>query len=369
MKRKIILLILLFAVMINVISCDQINSLINPQTTETETETETDAVTTAQPIPMPKYIDPITGEPTDNDFSGSRPVAVVVKNDRKASPQYGLSKAAVLYEALVEGGMTRFLAVYSDVSLVNKVGPVIDSRTYFYDLAANHNAVFVQAGTTTNGNKTQVSRGITALDAIVGEMSPGFYRDQLLQAARGYENSVVTDANGLASRAQQYGVSLKVMNQTLPYKTVNYLLNREMNNASYCTYLSIPFSVNMTVEFSYSTLTNKYKRFQYGEPHTDAETGEPLSFTNIIVLVADYNTLDAATGEMEIANTGGGSGYYVYGGSYVMIKWQRTDGANPIKLFEADGLTPLEISAGNTYIAMLSPRLSGKLEFEKAVSK
>lgn len=370
MKRKIILLVLLFAVVINTVSCDQIKNIIYPQNTETETEEETEEETVDTPrIIKPAFTDPLTGEPSDKDFSNSRPVAVVVKNDRKASPQYGLSKASVLYEALVEGGMTRFLAVYSDVSLVNKVGPVIDSRTYFYDFAANHNAVFVQAGTTASGNKAQVARGITALDAIVGDMTPGFYRDELLEKARGFENSVVTDASGLKARASQYGVSLAVSARTSPYEIMDYLLNREMNNGKYCTYLSIPFSTNMVVEFTYSTLTNKYSRIQYDEPHTDAETGKPLSFTNLILIVADYNVINQETGEMEVVNNGGGSGYYVYGGSSVMIKWQRTDGTNPIKLYETDGLTPLKIAAGNTYFAIVSPRLSGRIEFEKADSE
>ena len=69
---------------------------------------------------------------------------------------------------------------------------------------------------------------------------------------------------------------------------------------------------------------------------------------------------------MNIVNTGKGSGYYIYGGSSIMITWQRTDGENPIKLYEADGLTPLQISSGNTYVAVVSPRLSGKIEFERS---
>ncbi len=370
MKRKPILIVILIAVILNVSSCDRINDIINPLVSQTETETETDDETIAISRPvLPAYSDPLTGEPTDYDYSTSRPVAIVVKNDRIAAPQYGLSNAAVLYEALVEGGLTRFLAVYSDVSLTDKVGPVIDSRSYFYDFAANHNAVFVQAGTTTKGKEVQVARGITALDAIVGDMSPGFYRDPLLNSSRGYENSIMTDSNGLKSRAVQYGVSVQTANLTSPYKILDYLQTKEMNNAAYCTYLSIPFSTNMTVEYAYSTLTNKYTRSQYGGIHTDAATGKPLSFTNLIIIIADYNTVDLKTGEMSVSNTGSGNGYYISGGSSIMIRWQRTDGENPIKLFETDGLTPLEINSGNTYVAVVSPRLSGKIEFERTEKK
>jgi len=371
MKKATILLSVLIAALFFLQSCDKIEEFVN---NPFGWQTQTEAATTEEELEIPEtleiqraeFVDPITAEPTDKDLSKSRPIAVVIKNDRTAAPQYGLSDAAVLYEASVEGGLTRFVAIYSDVGKVDKVGPVIDSRACFYDFAANHNAVFVQAGTTTQGNKVQVSRGITALDAIVGEMTPGFYRDPSLQAARGLENSVLTDANGLKTRALQYGVSVTSDRKVLPYSTVDYLLNREMTGGSYCTFLSIPFSTNMTVEYVYSTLTNKYSRSQYGEIHTDAKTGKQLSFTNIIIIIADYTTIDLKTGEMSIANSGKGSGYYIYGGSKIMITWQRTDGANPIRLYEADGLTPLSISSGNTYIAVVSPRLSGKIEFERA---
>ena len=372
MKRKFILIAVLLAIIINIVSCDEIGKIIEPYIpdTETETETETEEVTEAvTQADVPKYFDPITAEPTERDLSTSRPVAVVVKNDRKASPQYGLSNAAVLYEALVEGGMTRFLAVYSDASLVKKVGPVIDSRAYFFDFAANHNAVLAQAGSTANGNSVMSARGIKVLDAISGEMSPGFYRDEILSKARGYENSVLTDENGLGARAAQYGISMKAVNPVSPFTTLDYLQNREMTGGKYCTYLSIPFSTNMTIEYTYSTLSNKYSRVQYDEPHKDAVNGKQLNFTNLIILTIDYTVINESTGEMNINDSGTGTGYYIYGGSCIQIKWQRTDGTNPIRLFEQDGLTPLQISSGNTYIAVVSPRIAAKISFEKAANE
>ena len=367
-KKKLLTVFLLFIIIFNTVSCDEIRQFIEPlnSETETETETETDEETEEeQNVSRPSYIDPLTGEPSNTDFSTSRPIAVVVKNDRIASPQYGLSKAGVLYEALVEGGMTRFLAVYSDVSLVDRVGPVIDTRIYFYDFAANHGAAIVQAGVTQKSAIEQRARGITALDAISGEMLPGFFRDEILAQVRGSDTSILTDANGLKARAQQYGVTLSTSKRDSPYSIMNYMLTKEMENGRYCTYLSIPFSANMVVEYTYSTLTNKYSRSQYESQHKDAVTGEVLSFTNIFLIIADYNVIEPAKGEMEITNKGSGTGYYISGGNYEMIRGERSDGKSPIQFYETDGLTPLQISAGNTYIAVLPPRLSGNLKFER----
>ena len=351
-------------------SCDKINGIIGRFTggteaaTETETETETEAKVTEAPVITKKYADPLTGEPTEDDRSDSRPVAVVVKNDRLAAPQYGLSKAGILYEASVEGGMTRLLAVYSDLSEINGVGPVIDSRTYFYDFASNHDAMMVIAGTTKAGRELAQKRNITALDAIVGELDPGFERNEQLIKERGSENSILATGSGLKYRAQALGVSVKTEKSAVPYKILGSLQNKEMPEGHHCSKLSIQFSANMNVYFTFSTLTNSYSRYQYGEKHIDAKTGEQLEFTNLIVIFADQSVMDMASGELSYSASGKGTGYYVYGGSYESITWSRTGGEYPIKFYESDGKNTLTLSAGNTYIAVIASAATGRVVFE-----
>ena len=350
-------------------SCDKVNDIVGRFTggteagTETETEAETEPAVTEAPVITKKYTDPLTGEPTDEDRTGSRPVAIVVKNDRLAAPQYGLSDAAIIYEAAVEGGMTRLLAVYSDLSDIHGVGPVIDARTYFYDFAANHDAMIVLAGTTKSGRELAQKREITALDAIVGELEPGFERNEQLIRERGSENSILANGRELKYRAQALGVSTKTEKNRVPYKILNTLQNKEMPESKHCSKFSIQFSANMSIYFTYSTLTNAYSRYQYGDKHIDAKTGTQLEFTNLIVIFTDQST-DPATGELSFSSSGKGNGYYVYGGSYIPITWTRTGGEYPIKLFESDGSAVLTVSAGKTYIAVLSSSATGKVTFE-----
>lgn len=368
---KIITALVLLALTAALCSCDtlnEINGIIKKYTGTTEASTEerteeTEAVTEPPQITQ-KYADPLTGEPSDEDRSKSRPVAIVIKNDRLAAPQYGLSDAGVIYEAAVEGGMTRLLAVYSDLASVNGVGPVIDARTYFYDFAANHNAMIVLAGTTKAGRELAAKRDITALDAIVGELEPGFERNEQLIKERGSENSILAKGAGLKMRALSLGIETKTDKSAVPYKILDSLENREMPGSSHCSKLTVQFSSNMNVYFTFSTLTNSYSRFQYGEKHIDAKTDRQLSFTNLIVIFSDQSTLDTATGELSITASGKGTGYYVYGGSYIPISWTRTGGEYPIKLYEADGKTQLTVSAGKTYIAVVSSSARGKVLFE-----
>ncbi len=369
---KIITALLLVALTAVLCSCDtinDINGIIKKYTATTEAETEprtepgTEAATEQIPV-TEKYTDPLTGELIEKDLSGSRPVAIVIKNDRLAAPQYGLSEAGIVYEAAVEGGMTRLLAVYSSLSNVNNVGPVIDSRTYFYDFAANHDAMIALAGSTAAGKELAAKREITALDAIVGELEPGFERNAQLIAERGSENSILAKGSGLKFRAQALGIELKTDKAVVPYRILDVLQNREMPDGKHCSKLSIQFSANMNVSFTFSTLTNSYSRFQYGDKHIDAGTGKQLTFTNILIIFADQSVINSATGELNISASGKGTGYYVYGGSYIPISWTRTGGEYPIKLYEADGKTPLTVSAGSTYIAVMSTSQRGRVVME-----
>ncbi len=69
-----------------------------------------------------------------------RPLTVMIENHAEARPQSGLSKADVVYEAVAEGGITRFLAVFYCGAIAQEVtiGPVRSARTYFMDFASEY---------------------------------------------------------------------------------------------------------------------------------------------------------------------------------------------------------------------------------------
>ena len=79
---------------------------------------------------------PLNGELLEEPFVG-RTVAVVTPNDSAALPQHGLSNADVIYEIEAEGGVTRCLTLYTDLSFEEKIGPIRSSRTYFNNVAVS----------------------------------------------------------------------------------------------------------------------------------------------------------------------------------------------------------------------------------------
>ena len=74
---------------------------------------------------------PLTNEWVDADVAGTRPLAVMIPNESNALPQYNLSDASILYEANVEGRMTRLMAIYEDWESLEKIGNVRSLRSYY----------------------------------------------------------------------------------------------------------------------------------------------------------------------------------------------------------------------------------------------
>ena len=88
----------------------------------------------------------LTGEYVDEAIGRRRPVAVMLNNIQAAIPQAGISNAGVIYEAPVEGGITRLMAVMEDYDNLEKIGSMRSCRDYYIFYAAGFNAIYVHYG-------------------------------------------------------------------------------------------------------------------------------------------------------------------------------------------------------------------------------
>ena len=88
----------------------------------------------------------LTNEWVDEKIAEMRPIAVMIPNESRALPHYNLSKASVIYEAKVEGSMTRMMAIFEDWQKLNKIGNVRSIRSYFAYWAFEWDAIIVHFG-------------------------------------------------------------------------------------------------------------------------------------------------------------------------------------------------------------------------------
>ena len=88
----------------------------------------------------------LTGEWKDESVVTRRPIAVMIPNNTPALPQYGISKASIIYEAPVEGRITRLMAMFEDFDDLDRIGPIRSSRDYFLYVALGYEAIYCNWG-------------------------------------------------------------------------------------------------------------------------------------------------------------------------------------------------------------------------------
>ena len=133
MKNKLLsILISLIIVSLILSACGQPEKEVdNIPTTAQETsvsETTAPETTLQTESNFEKFINPLTGLPSTSVVQNSRPVAVMINNHLDSLPQYGITQADIIYEIPVEGGITRFMAVYENYSTVPNVCSVRSCR-------------------------------------------------------------------------------------------------------------------------------------------------------------------------------------------------------------------------------------------------
>ena len=330
-----------------------------PVTSEEPTDepTETAPETTEPDPPYTGPVNPLTGLPVDKDISGKRPFAFVINNHRQAQPQLGVSKADIIYEMMAEGGITRMLAIYQDITDVGVIGSIRSARLYCVDLAQSYDAIFVFAGYSDEAYEALRARKITHLNGVHGPGTEAFYRDSGRQATMSFEHTLVTSDARLTKYCKE-----NELRQELPdnYKrALNFKEDGTPEDGAAATEFDVRFMANSkTTSFKYDAENMLYYLSQYSSPYRDGVDKTQVAVTNVLILKTNISSIPGDTaGRLKITTTGTGSGYYVNGGKYIEIEWSRADNASQYKYTKKDG-TELILGQGKTYICITARNLN-----------
>lgn len=311
-------------------------------TTEPSTEPATEP-TTESTEPEPVDTNPLTGEPLD-EVSNARPVAIMINNTSKAAPQAGLSGADIIYEILAEGSVTRFMAIYTDLSDVDVIGPVRSVRPYFFRIAQSYDAILVSAGGSDEAISLISNSGYNYLNAIAGAGSY-FYRDSWRRENRGYEHSLMTTGEKMVKAASKYRTTEKDgMDYDLTFDDSVILTG---DAAAKITVRFYSKSTRMT----YDAATGLYAMYQHGADAYDTNNDQPIAFRNVLILEGSTKVTDSK-GHLSVKNTGSGDGYYARDGVIIPIRWSRADNSDQYSYTDLDG-NPLVLGVGKSYIAIV----------------
>ncbi len=279
--------------------------------------------------------------------SKTRPYAIVVNNSTVAvKVQTGLQKAYLVYEFPVEGGLTRLMALYKDVSDLT-VGTIRSSRHNFLDYAMEHDAIFVHYGWSHYAEDDEKE---LKYDYINGIFGGPFWRENPEGLAR--EHTAYTNTSKIKEYVAQKGYRETTENGLVLNYDVNGVDLQNLEGTILANKVIIPSNGNLNTTYEYDEEQDLYKRYVNGNPHIDYETKKQYTAKNI--LVQKINTKMASDNYYwDLETVGSGEGYFITNGYATPILWSKESRESKTKYSYLDGKEVL-LNDGITYIQLQS---------------
>ena len=275
-----------------------------------------------------------------------RPYAVMINNVSTARPyQSGLQKAYIIYEFVVEGGITRYLALFKDTD-VDRIGTIRSARHYYLDYVLENDAIYVHWGGSEFAYSDIKSLGIEDIDGMNGKY---FWKDKSLPVST--EHTAYSKTSLLDEAVAKKGYRKELNSDLLLKYSVDPVDLSTDATVKDANSIDIRYSNNTNNHYDYDAEAKVYKRSVNDKPHTDYVTKEQYTFKNIIVyqvqnvaIAGDYK------GRQNLNNIGEGEGYYITEGKAIEITWNKSsrDGKTQYKV-KSTG-EDLVVNDGNTFI-------------------
>jgi len=277
--------------------------------------------------------------------SDTRPYAIMINCHNGALPQAGLDKAYIVYELMVEGGITRMMALFKDVQ-VDKIGSVRSARTQYLDYVYENDAIYAHAGGASDALNRIANEGISDID-VDGQYG---FRDTSLN--RAWEHKLFTSTNLLNSGVSNRGFRTTSDNHSLLKYSAEEIDLSTYEGSSIANNISIVYSDYRTSNYSYDIENKVYLRSMNNTSNVDLVTGKEYTIKNIIIYGVKYSNYCyyGYCAYQKIDNVGTGDGYYVSNGYSIPITWTKNSkNEKTIYKVKATG-EELMVNDGNTYI-------------------
>lgn len=303
-----------------------------------------------------------------------RPLAVMIENSTDSRPQSGLSRADVVYEAIAEGGITRFMGVFYCGASVGalSLAPVRSARIYYLPWVLEYDALYNHVGGAGNCDDPTVDERAKALCRIeqwkvkdmdqFGISFPTCYRNyDRLPNPVATEHTMVCDTDKLFTLAEKRGwtnVDSKGVPWDKNFTEWTFKDDTDPSERASTVVGTIEYSSSDSksdsygVKWVYDAETNAYKRYTGGEQHMDLETEEQLSPRVVALLFAKF------TGSVDehfhnlYENTGTGKAVIFQDGTAIEGTWKKANNSARTVFFDEQG-KELALNRGQVWIDML----------------
>lgn len=264
----------------------------------------------------------------------------------QALPQSGNSAADMLFEIPEEGGITRVMALYQDLTDVGRIGTIRSTRDYYLQLAMGLDAIVLHAGCSVIATELLEETGYDTLDF----MSHGglYWRDSDRQKNVGTEHSLYTSSDNILNYLSDS--SFRTTHEEGFSYPFTFTEDGTPADGMSAEDIEVSFSSYKQTRFVYNSETQAYDVFAYGDPYMDETTNNQVSVTNVIVIPTTQTTLEGPDG-LQAFDLTGGTGYFACGGQYIPIHWEKGDLYECLRFTRTDGTT-LDLGVGRSYICI-----------------
>jgi hypothetical protein len=294
------------------------------------------------------YYSPLTGTKVADEATTKLAVTgIMIENSPDARPQSGLKDAGIVYEAVAEGGITRFLALYQEAKPA-LIGPVRSLRMYYIDWAAPYQASIAHFGGSA-ASLAEVSNGnYRNLDLMVGgyawrasdryaphNVYTNFTNIDKYNVAKGYTTSSFTGFT------RQDGKTATTPNAT----SIDLTISSAWYNPHY----------------DYDAASNTYARSINGAASNDREGGQ-ITPSVVIALKVDMSLVKEDGWRESITTSGSGQAYIFQNGTVAESTWRKSSRTSPLELLDAQGKA-IALNRGQTWIAAI-PNSGGNVSWK-----
>lgn len=286
--------------------------------------------------PEIKYYSPLTGEQVANQAATTQAVtAVMIENSPDARPQSGLKDAGVVFEAIAEGGITRFVVLYQQEKPA-LIGPVRSVRMYFVDWIAAFNASVAHVGGSL---------------AALNEVRNGNYRDidQFFNGSYYYRATDRYAPHNVYTTSEK----LDALNASKGYTTSTFTGFTRKDSVASKTPNATQINVDISSalydsSYTYNATTNTYDRSEGGAPHLDRESGQISPRVVVVMTIPERTVLEDGYRE-QIDAIGSGKAVIFQDGTAQEVTWTKKSMTDQITFTDANG-KDVPLARGQTWL-------------------
>jgi hypothetical protein len=311
------------------------------------------------PTTVPSKLSGLPVEPSVN----LRPVTgVMIENSLDARPQSGLDQASIVFEAIAEGGVTRFFALFQDTQ-PDYIGPVRSARPYYIQWCLSFDCSYAHVGGSPDGLADIKAWGVKDLDQFAN--SGAYHRISSRYAPHNVYTSI-GELNNLEN-SKGYGASTftgfsrkteQVYKAPNPSATGKAAKNQDTRTPA----TSIDFALSgyyYNPHFDYDAASNTYKRSEAGQPHMEQhQDGSQVQISPKVVIgmvvPMSQGALDSSGAYYSnYQAVGNGEAYVFQDGTVTKIHWSKPDIKSELS-FTDDAGKAFKLNAGQTWITALT---------------